>query len=58
MDLKIIIRSEVSQAGKGKYHEITNMWNPIKNDTKDPIHKSKTDSKISNPNLWLPKGKG
>ena len=28
-----------------------------KNDTKELIHKTETDSKISKPNLWLPKGK-
>ena len=28
-----------------------------KNDTKELIHKTETDSKILKPNLWLPKGK-
>ena len=27
-----------------------------KNDTKELIHKTEIDSKISKPNLWLPKG--
>ena len=30
---------------------ITSMWNLIKNDTKELIHKTETDSKISKPNL-------
>ena len=40
-------------------YDITNMWNLVKNDTKELIHKTKTktDSKISKPNLGLPKGK-
>ena len=35
---------------------MTNMWNLIKNDTKELIYKTDTDS-ILKPNLWLPKGK-
>ena len=31
------------------------MWNLVKNDTKELIQK--TESKISKPNLWLPKRK-
>ena len=38
-------------------YEITNMWNLIKNDTKELIHKAERDSKILKPNLSLPKGK-
>ena len=30
---------------------------PNKNDTKELMHKTETDSKISKPNLQLPKGK-
>ena len=30
---------------------ITSMWNLIKNNTKELIHKTETDSKISKPNL-------
>ena len=56
MDLEIIISSEVSQTDKDTY-EITNMWNPIKNDTKELIHKTETDSKSLKPNLGLPNGK-
>ena len=33
------------------------MWNLIRNYTKEPMHKTETDSKISKPNLWLLKGK-
>ena len=33
------------------------MWNLIKNDTKELIHKAERDSKILKPNLSLPKGK-
>ena len=33
------------------------MWNLIKSDKKELTHKMETDSKISNPNLCLPKGK-
>ena len=32
------------------------MWYLI-NDTKELIHKTETDSKISEANLWVPKGK-
>ena len=46
MDLEIIIVNEVCQIEKDKYHDITNMWNLLKSDTK-----------IFKPNLWLPKGK-
>ena len=38
-------------------YEIINMWNLTQNDTKELIHKTETDSKISKLNLWLPKGK-
>ena len=33
------------------------MWNLIKNDTKELIHKTERDSKILKTNLQLPKGK-
>ena len=33
------------------------MWNFLKKDTKEFIHKTEIDSKISKPNLQLPKGK-
>ena len=56
MDLESLTLSEVSQTEKDKYHDITNMWN-LKKNTKELIHKTETDSKISKPNLWLPKGK-
>ena len=34
-----------------------NKKNKIKKDTKELIHKTEKDLKISKPNLWLPKGK-
>lgn len=37
--------------------EITNTWNLVKNGMKELLHKTETDSKISKPNVWLPKGK-
>ena len=55
MDLEIIILSEVSQTGKEEYHVIHVGSN--KNDTNELIYKTETDSKISQTNLWLPKGK-
>ena len=48
MDTDITILTEVRQT------LYTNMWNLIKNDIKELIHKTETDSK---PNLYLPKGK-
>ena len=42
--------------GRQISYEITNMWNPIKNNTKELIHKTETDSNVSKQNLWLPKG--
>ena len=33
------------------------MWNLIKNDTWELVNKTESDSKISKPNLWLPKRK-
>ena len=32
------------------------MWH-LKNDANELIHKTETDSQISETNLWLPKGK-
>ena len=52
MDLEIIILSEVSQR---KYHEITNIWNIIKNDTKEFIHKA--NLKILKLNVTITKEK-
>ena len=46
--LLIIILSKVSQ---------TDMWNLIKNDTGELVHKTETDQKISKPSLGLPKCK-
>ena len=33
------------------------MWNLIKNDTKELLRKTETNSQISEPILWLPEGK-
>ena len=33
------------------------MWNLIRSDMGELVHKRETDSEISKPNLWLPKGK-
>ena len=39
-------------------YDITHMWNLIlKNDAKELIYKTETDSQISKTNLWLPKGR-
>ena len=40
----------INYNGKNKNHK-------IKKDTKELIHKTEKDLKISKPNLWLPKGK-
>ena len=42
MDLEIIILSEVSQAEKDKYHDVTDMWN-LKKDTNKLIYNTETD---------------
>ena len=42
MDPEIIIRSEVSQTEKDKYHTISLMWH-IKNDTNEIIYKTVID---------------
>ena len=50
MDLEISTLGKVSQ--RQIPYDITNMWNLIlKNDTKEFIHKTETDSQISKPNL-------
>ena len=55
MDLEIIILSEVRER---QIHNITNMWNLEKNDTKEFIYKIETDSQTQKTNLQLPKRKG
>ena len=52
MDLEVIILSEVSQTKKGKFHDITYMWNLIKMIQKDLFEKE-IHSEISKPLLWL-----
>lgn len=38
-------------------YEIAHMWNLMKNDTGQLVNKTESDSKISKPNVCLPKGK-
>ena len=57
-DLEISILSELSKTEKDKYHTRPLICAiPFKNDTKELIHKTERDPKISKPNLRLPKGK-
>ena len=55
MDLEILILSEVSQ--RQLSYDITYMWNLIKNDPKELIDKTETNSQISKQDLGFPKGK-
>ena len=55
MDLEIIILSEVRQ--RQILYDITSMWNLIKNNTKELIYKTETNSQISKLHLALAKGK-
>ena len=43
MDLEIVIRSEVSQIEKNKYHDIAYMWNLKKTDTNELIYRTEID---------------
>ena len=54
MDLEIIILREVSQKEKDKYHMIVLYVKFNKNDTKELIYKTETNSQISKPISWLP----
>ena len=57
MDLEIIIPSEVKSDREGLIsYEIINMWNPMKNDTKELIHK-RDRLKDFKTKLRLPEGK-
>ena len=56
IDLEVIILSEVSQTIKDKYM-ISLTCGSNKNDTKELIYKTETNSQILKSNLWLPKGK-
>ena len=42
MELEIVILSEVNQAEKDKYHDITYMWNLKKNSTNELIYKTES----------------
>ena len=57
MNLEIIIRSEVCQTNKGKYHMISPICESNENDTKELIFKAEINPHILKSNLWLPKGK-
>ena len=59
MGAEMIILNEISQREKDKHHMIdaSSVWNLIKNDTKELIHKTATNLKILKLNLGLPKGK-
>ena len=54
MDLEIIIRSQVNQTEKDKYHMTWDVG--FKNETNE-IYKIEIELQILQPNLWLPKGK-
>ena len=45
MDLEIILLSEVSQTERGKYHDITFMWD-LNYDQNELIYEIETDSQI------------
>ena len=55
IDLEISILSEVKQIKKNIFYDLHLASN--KNDTKELIHKTETDSQISKSKLWLSKGK-
>ena len=44
VDMEIIIRTEVSQTEKDKYHMIQLICRILKNDTNELIYKTETDS--------------
>ena len=51
MDLDYHTKWSKSDKERQISYEITNMWNLIKNDTKELVHKEETDSKTSKENL-------
>ena len=55
MYLEIIILSEISQ--RQMSYEITNMWNLIKNDTWELVHKTENRLKDFKTKLMITKGK-
>ena len=55
VDLEIIILTEVNQRQIPYYLYVESNF---RNDTKELIYKTETDSLISKSNLWLPKRKG
>ena len=48
MDLEIIIQSQSNRERQVSW-DITYMWNPILNETRELIHKTETHSQISKP---------
>ena len=44
MELEIIILSEATQTEKDKYHKISNIWNLIKNDITELIHRTEKET--------------
>ena len=48
MDLEIVILSEVSQAEKQTFYDITYMWNLKKGDTDELICRTETDTDFEN----------
>ena len=57
IDLEITILNELSDREWLISYNITYMWNLIKNDTEELIHKIETDTQILKSNLCLQKGK-
>ena len=51
--LQILILSEISQKEKGKYHDITYIWN-LKYGTNEPIYRTETDPQTWRIDFWLP----
>ena len=57
MELETLIRSEVSQTEKDKYHDITDIWNLIYG-TNEPLCRKETNSWTWRTGLWSPTGRG
>ena len=53
-----IVRGEVSQKEKEKYHRISLKSGIEENDTNEFIYKTETDPQTQKTNLWLSIGKG
>ena len=55
--LEIIVRGEVSQKERDKYHRMSLKSGIEENDTNEFLHKAETDPQTQKTNLWLSKGK-